>query len=269
MPIENFPIHKLPGISEIKKIAAKYYEKQLLADVIQAGDIPQHVAIILDGNRRFAESRGLDRLEGHIFGAKKLEEVLGWCQELGIKHVTVYAFSTENFNRSKEEVEALMDLFAKKFKEVASDERVHKYKIRVRAIGNFESLPEKVKLAIEEAQTATRGYDGYTLNLAVGYGGRAELAEAVRRICERIEHGELKPNEVDEKLISRHLYTADLPDPDLIIRTSGEERLSGFLLWQSAYSELYFCEANWPAFNKIDFLRAIRTYQGRDRRFGR
>jgi tritrans,polycis-undecaprenyl-diphosphate synthase [geranylgeranyl-diphosphate specific] len=269
MPIENFPIHKLPGISRIKKIAAKYYEKQLLANVIQAGNVPQHIAIILDGNRRFAESKGFDKLEGHIFGAEKLEEVLGWCQELGIKHVTVYAFSTENFNRSEKEVEALMDIFAKKFKEVASNERVHKYKIRVRAIGNIESLPEKVRLAIEEAQAVTREYDGYTLNLAIGYGGRAELAEAVRHICERIEHGELRPSEVDEKVISSHLYTADLPDPDLVIRTSGEERLSGFLLWQSAYSELYFCEADWPAFSRIDFLRAIRTYQGRDRRFGR
>jgi tritrans,polycis-undecaprenyl-diphosphate synthase [geranylgeranyl-diphosphate specific] len=269
MPIEKFPLHRLPGISKIKEIAAKYYEQQLLADVMQAGNIPQHVAIILDGNRRFAESMGIEKLEGHLFGAKKLEEVLGWCQEVGIKHITVYAFSTENFNRPKEEVEALMDLFAKKFKEIVRDERVHKYRIRVRVIGNFEFLPEKVRRAIEEAQRATRGYDGYTLNLAIGYGGRAELTDAIRRICERVERGELKPNEVDEKVVHSHLYTADLPDPDLIIRTSGEERLSGFLLWQSAYSELYFCEANWPAFSKIDFLRAIRNYQGRERRFGR
>ncbi|HDI12798.1 MAG: di-trans,poly-cis-decaprenylcistransferase [Hadesarchaea archaeon] len=269
MSIETFPIHKLPGVSHIKRIAAKYYEQQLLADVIRAGNIPRHIAIILDGNRRFAESRGIERTEGHFFGAKKLEEVVGWCQELGIKHITVYAFSTENFNRPENEVHALMDLFAQKFREVVRDERVHRYKIRVRVIGNIEQLPENVRQAIEEAQKATQGYDGYTLNLAVGYGGRAELAEAVRRICEHIERGELKPSEVDEDVIGRHLYTAGLPDPDLIIRTSGEERLSGFLLWQSAYSELYFCEANWPEFTKIDFLRAIRTYQSRNRRFGR
>ncbi len=269
MSIEKFPIHKLPGISRIRNMAAKYYEQQLLADVVQAGSVPQHIAIILDGNRRFAESMGLEKFKGHIFGAKKLEEVVWWCQELGIKHITVYAFSTENFSRSEKEVETLMELFAEKFREVARNERVHKYKLRVRVIGNLGYLPEKVKRAIEEAQKATQGYDGYTLNLAMGYGGRAELAEAVRCICERIEHGELKSSEVDEKLISSHLYTADLPDPDLIIRTSGEERLSGFLIWQSAYSELYFCEANWPAFSKIDFLRAIRNYQSRKRRFGR
>lgn len=200
---------------------------------------------------------------------KKLEEVLWWCQELGIKHVTIYAFSTENFNRSSEEVKMLMGLFAEKFKKVVKDERIHKYKIRVRAIGDLSCLPEQVKEAIEEAQKATRGYDGYTLNIAAAYGGRAELAEAVRRICERIKRNELKPSDVDESIINSHLYTAGLPDPDLIIRTSGEERLSGFLLWQSAYSELYFCEANWPEFNKIEFLRAIRTYQGRKRRLGK
>lgn len=269
MSIEKFPVHKLPGVSRIRRIAAKYYEQQLLADVIQAGNVPKHIAIILDGNRRFAEDRGLDRINGHFFGAKKLEEVVGWCQELGIKHVTVYAFSTENFNRPETEVQTLMGLFAEKFKKVARDERVHKYKIRVRVIGNLGYLPEKVRQAVEEAQKVTQSYDGYTLNLAIGYGGRAELAEAVRRICERIERGELKPNEVDEDVINKHLYTAGLPDPDLIIRTSGEERLSGFLLWQSAYSELYFCEANWPEFTKIDFLRAVRTYQSRERRFGR
>ncbi len=269
MSIEKVPVDKRPGISRIRNIAAKYYEKQLLAEVLQGGKVPQHVAIILDGNRRFAEDKGLDRLDGHIFGAKKLEEVVGWCQEVGIKHITVYAFSTENFSRSEEEVEKLMGIFAKKFRDVAKDERVHKYKIRVRAIGDMGALPEQVRQAIEEAQGATRGYDGYTLNIAVGYGGRAELAEAVRKICERIERGELKPGDVDESLINQHLYTAGLPDPDLVIRTSGEERLSGFLLWQSAYSELHFCEANWPAFNRIDFLRAIRTYQNRERRFGK
>lgn len=269
MSIEKFPVHKLPGVSRIRGLAAKYYEQQLLADVIRAGNVPRHLAIILDGNRRFAENRGLDRVEGHFFGAKKLEEVVGWCQELGIKHITVYAFSIENFSRSETEVQTLMNLFAEKFREVAKDERVHRYKIRVQVIGDIGHLPDDVRQAIEEAQRATQGYDGYTLNLAIGYGGRAELAEAVRRICERIERGELKPNEVDEDVINRHLYTAGLPDPDLIIRTSGEERLSGFLLWQSAYSELYFCEANWPEFTKIDFLRAVRTYQSRERRFGR
>jgi len=262
-------IEKLPGVTKLKVMVAKYYEQRLLDDVRQNGNIPRHVAIILDGNRRFARESGLDELQGHMFGADKLEEVLGWCRELGIKHITVYAFSTENFNRSSKEVETLMNLFVNRFKKVAADDRVHKYKIRIRAIGNLSCLPEPVVAAIKEAEDATREHDGYSLNVAVGYGGRAELAEAVRKICERIERGELKPGDVDEQIISSHLYTAGLPDPDLVIRTSGEERLSGFLLWQSAYSELHFCEANWPSFSKADFLRAIRIYQGRERRFGK
>ncbi len=268
MVIEKFPIAKLPGVARLRAMAAKYYEQQLLDEVKQRGNIPRHIAIILDGNRRFAKKVGLNKLQGHALGARKLEEVLDWCQELGVKYITVYAFSTENFNRSSEEVKALMDLFAEKFKKVAKDERVHKYKIRVRAIGDITHLPEQVRRAIEEAQKITQSYNGYTLNIAVGYGGRAELAEAVRKICERIKRGELKPSDVNESIINNYLYTAGMPDPDLVIRTSGEERLSGFLLWQSAYSELYFCEANWPEFNKIEFLRAVRTYQGRERRLG-
>jgi tritrans,polycis-undecaprenyl-diphosphate synthase [geranylgeranyl-diphosphate specific] len=269
MGFEKLPVEKLPGVKRIQSIAARYYEQRLLREVRRKGNIPRHVAVILDGNRRFARGQGMKKLYGHVLGAKKLEEVLGWCQELGVRHFTVYAFSTENFNRSGDEVRELMELFARKFKEAATDARVHKNKIRIRAIGDIDNLPEQVRAAIRRAEEATKGHNGYSLNIAVSYGGRAELAEAVRKICEHIERGELKPGDVDERLISGHLYTADLPDPDLIIRTSGEERLSGFLLWQSAYSELYFCEANWPAFNKIDLLRAIRTYQGRERRFGK
>ncbi len=268
MPLEGIPIEKFPGITKVQNLIAKYYERKLFSEVVRSSNVPKHVAIILDGNRRFAEEKGVSRLEGHIFGAKKLEEVVGWCQEVGIKHITVYAFSTDNFKRTSEEVDTLMDLFSKKFIEVARDPRVHKYRIKVNAIGDLVSLPERVKRAIDKAQEATKTYDGYTLNIAVGYGGRSELAEAVRKICGLIELGELRPKDIDETIISNNLYTAGLPDPDLIIRTSGEERLSGFLLWQSAYSELYFCEANWPSFSKIDFLRAIRTYQGRKRRFG-
>ena len=269
MGMEKIPIERFPGITQIQNLAAKYYERKLFAEVLSSARIPKHIAIILDGNRRFAGEMGMDSLEGHVFGAKKLEKVIGWCQELDIKHITVYAFSTENFTRNEEEIKMLMELMTKKFKDVAKDSRVHKYKIRVKAIGNIGLLPEKVQRAIDEAQEATSTYDGHTLNIAVGYGGRAELAEAVRKICDRIKNGEINPKDVDENLIGNYLYTAGLPDPDLIIRTSGEERLSGFLLWQSAYSELYFCEANWPAFSKIDFLRAIRTYQGRERRLGK
>lgn len=260
---------KLLGIPQVRSLITKVNERQLLSEIRASGKIPAHVGIILDGNRRFAARRGLQSVMGHIYGAEKLEEVLNWCREVGIKHVTVYSFSTENFNRTREEVQALMQLFAEKFKKASKDERVHKYKIRIKAIGDISNLPPEVQQAIREAEKATKDYDEYTLNIAIGYGGRAELAYAVRKICEKIEKGELSSHKVDEKTIEQNLYTAGLPDPDLIIRTSGEERLSGFLLWQSAYSELYFCEADWPSFSKLDFLRAIRNFQLRERRFGR
>jgi tritrans,polycis-undecaprenyl-diphosphate synthase [geranylgeranyl-diphosphate specific] len=267
--IEQIPLAKLLGIPRLRQLITKAYERQLLAEIKRDRRVPKHVGIILDGNRRFAREQGLPPIAGHQRGAEKLEEVLDWCREIGVKHVTVYAFSTENFQRRPEEVESLMNLFVEKFRRATRDDRVHKHRIRIRAIGDLEKLPESVRRAIEEAQRATQGYDGYTLNIAIGYGGRAELAQAVRKICERIERGELSPKEVDEQVIEQNLYTAGLPDPDLIIRTSGEERLSGFLLWQSAYSEFYFCEADWPSFSKLDFLRAIQTFQSRERRFGR
>ncbi len=269
MVLDKIPIEKVPGVSKLQDLIAKYYGDRLVERIKERGNVPQHVAIILDGNRRFARDVSMKETIGHVFGARKVEEVLGWCQQIGIKHFTVFAFSTENFNRSGGEVEVLMDLFTRKFREAAENSKVHKYKVRVRAIGDTKRLPAKVRRAIKEAEKTTQNYDRYTFNIALGYGGRAELANAVRKICEKIERGKLGPEDVDEKLIDSHLYTADLPDPDLIIRTSGEERLSGFLLWQSAYSELYFCEANWPAFSKLDFLRAISTYQGRVRRYGK
>jgi len=262
-------IEKIPGFNELAKLAIRFYQHRLLNDIKSDGGVPEHVAIILDGNRRFAREVGVPTFVGHALGAQKLEEVLDWCRELGIKHVTVYAFSTENFNRSQAEVEALMDLFVEKLKKMASDERIHKNKIRVRAIGDRSCLPARVVGAIDELEEATQNYGDFFINIAMGYGGRAELVGAVRKICESVKKGEIKPDEVDEHVIVKHLYTAGTPDPSLIIRTSGEERLSGFLLWQSAYSELYFCEAYWPAFSKMDFLRAIRTYQSRERRFGK
>ncbi|KXA95508.1 UDP diphosphate synthase [candidate division MSBL1 archaeon SCGC-AAA259E19] len=249
-------------------MVSNYYENRLLRRVKSRGHLPKHIGIILDGNRRFARNMSLSSEKGHLLGAKKLEEVLEWAQDLDIQHMTVYAFSRENFRRSPEEVQTLMELLKEKFEEVAKDERVHENEIRVRAIGDLDSLPEDVRAAIREAERATEGYDSFSLNVAVGYGGRAELAEAVQEICGRVRDGKLDPEDVDQDLIGENLYTADLPDPDLIIRTSGEERLSGFLLWQSAYSELYFCEANWPGFDRINFLRAIYNYQGRERRFG-
>lgn len=241
----------------------------LLERQVKRGRIPEHIAIIMDGNRRMARRLGKPPWFGHRLGAKKLEEVLGWCLELGVKSVTTYAFSMENFQRNEREKEALFDLFEEYFYRVADDERIHRNQVRVRAIGRVELLPERVRKAINYAEEKTKDYKRLTLNVAVAYGGRQEIVDAFKKIAEKIEKGELKSESVDETLISRHLYTSGEKDPDLIIRTSGEERISGFLLWQSAYSELYFCDTYWPGFRKIDFLRAIRTYQQRERRFGR
>ncbi|MBS3815756.1 MAG: di-trans,poly-cis-decaprenylcistransferase [Hadesarchaea archaeon] len=269
MNLQKIPIEKLPGAKGLQKIIKNYYEKKLLWKVKDNNEsLPKHVAIILDGNRRYAEEKGIPKEKSHGIGAKKLEKVLDWCQEIGIKHMTVYAFSKENVKRSPKEVNELMNLFKRKFKDAAKDERIHENNVRIRAIGELDSLPENVREAIHEAEESTQDYNGHSLNIAVGYAGRAELARAVQSICKRVRDGDIDPKEVDENIIENHLYTSDLPDPDLIIRTSGEERLSGFLLWQAAYSELYFCEANWPAFDKVNFLRAIANYQSRERRFG-
>lgn len=231
--------------------------------------MPRHVAVIMDGNRRFAERFGLKPWSGHQKGREKLDDVLDWTMELGIKFFTVYALSTENLKRSKEEVEHLMDIFEQGFLDAAEDPRVHKNKIKVRAIGNYEILPERVRKAIEKAQEMTKHYDNYYFNVAVAYGGREEIIQAIRRIAKDAKEGKIEIEDITEELFSKYLYTKDLPDPDLILRTSGEERISNFLLWQIAYSELYFTDVYWPGFRKIDFLRAIRSYQRRKRRFGK
>jgi tritrans,polycis-undecaprenyl-diphosphate synthase [geranylgeranyl-diphosphate specific] len=245
----------------------RFYQWRLEANV-KKGPLPNHIGLILDGNRRYGRFLGLSKIKAHASGADKLEEVLDWCQKLGIKIVTVYAFSAENVKRSDVEVKELMGMFEEKFREVPQDERVHREKVRVRAIGKTEMLPENVREAIAVAEKATEDYTDYQLNIAVGYGGRMEIVEACRKIATKVGVGQLTPADVDEEMIRSHLYTNGIPDPDLIVRTSGEERLSGFLLWQSAYSELYFCESYWPEFREIDFLRAVRTFQQRERRFG-
>ncbi|MFQ6125607.1 MAG: polyprenyl diphosphate synthase [Candidatus Heimdallarchaeota archaeon] len=236
---------------------------------IEEGPKPRHIGLILDGNRRFAEVHGLKAYLGHEKGAEKLENVLKWCWDIGIEIATIYAFSTENFQRSPEEVREIMRIIVESFEELLEDERVHKNKVKVRAIGRLNLLPDYVQKAIQKAEEETKDYNNYVLNVAIGYGGRTEILDAFRAIATKIQEGKLDTKDITEKIIEDHLYTAGLPDPDLIIRTSGEERLSGFLLWQSAYSELYFVEAYFPAFRKIDFWRAIRTFQQRDRRFGK
>jgi len=227
------------------------------------------MAVIMDGNRRFADDLGISRLEGHEKGKDKLEEMLDWCMQIGIRVITVFAFSTENLRRDTVEIEYLMDMFVENFKHLAEDERVHHHKIKVSVIGQRNQLPDRLREAIEYAEKRTKEYDQYFFNLAVAYGGREEILHAIRRIAEKVSTGEMKPDEITEESFSAMLYTRDLPDPDLILRTSGEERISNFLLWQLAYSELYFADIYWPGFRKIDFLRAIRDYQRRLRRFGR
>jgi len=230
--------------------------------------VPHHVAIIMDGNRRYAKEFGLLVAEGHEKGREKLEQMLEWCLELGVRFLTVYAFSTENVGRERKEIQDLMEMFVVNFNRLAEDERVHKHKIRVRVLGQRDFLPEKLKTAIANAEERTKNYKDYFFNIAVGYGGREEIVQAIRRIAEAVKDGKLTVDNITEKTFSEYLYTKDMPDPDLVLRTSGEERISNFLLWQLAYSELYFSDVYWPGFRKIDFLRAVRSYQLRKRRFG-
>ena len=231
--------------------------------------MPKHVAIIMDGNRRYAKLQGnVDVLKGHELGVDILENVLDWSIELGIEIITAYAFSTENFNRPPEEVEGLMKLFVINFKRLVEHEKLHRNEVRVKVVGRTELLPDEVKEAIKDAEEATKHYNKRFFNLAIGYDGRLEIIDTIKKIIKDVEDGKITADDVDEDLVSKNLYTEGIDDPNLIIRTSGEERLSGFLLWQSSYSELYFCETLWPELRKVDFLRAIRSYQARERRFG-
>lgn len=237
---------------------------------LEADKMPNHVAIIMDGNRRYSKIQGnMDPIEGHKKGVDTLENVIEWCIDLGINIVTVYAFSTENFNRDKKEVEGLMDLFVQSFLNISTNKKIHKNKIRLNAVGKLELFPKKVKDAIDTAEESTKDYNERMINIAMGYDGRVEIVDAFKKIAREVQKGNIEPDEINEKMINDNLYTAGLEDPNLVIRTSGEERLSGFLLWQSSYSELYFTDSLWPQLRKVDFLRAIRSYTQRQRRFGR
>ena len=243
----------------------KLYEKKLWREINNGRPVPHHLAIILDGNRRYAEKIGLERTRGHEFGAKKLRNIVEWVWEANIKILTIYAFSSENFNRPKHEVEKLMQLFKENFNALVDTPEIHKYRVKIKAIGRISDLPDDVQEAIRKAEEATKDYDQYLFQIAIGYTGRAELIDAIKGII----RDKIPEEQIDENLVSKYLYTNGAEDPDLIIRTSGEERLSGFLLWQSAYSELYFADIYFPEFRKIDLWRAIRTYQRRERRFGK
>jgi tritrans,polycis-undecaprenyl-diphosphate synthase [geranylgeranyl-diphosphate specific] len=237
---------------------------------VENGAKPEHIAIILDGNRRWASENVLSTWFGHARGADKVEQLLDWCLKLDVKSVTLYAFSTENFRRSGAEVEDIMQIFEQRLRNLLTDERIHGDKVRVKVIGRVNLLPEGMRKTIAEVEKSTQDYNKHFLNFAFAYGGRAEIVDAAKRIAEEVRDGKLNPRNVDEKTFEQHLYTSHMPnqDPDLIIRTSGEERLSGFLLWQSAYSELCFLDVYWPDFRSIDLLRAVRTFQKRKRRYG-
>lgn len=261
-----------PPVAPMFRLLYYLYTRRLVREV-KRRPRPRHIGIILDGNRRHGRSKGItEPRELYGIGANKLDEVLEWCAELGIPTVTLWVFSTENFRRPAAEVSGILASVEAKLTALACDPAIHRRRVRVRAIGCLGMLPEPVLTAIGAAERATAGYDGLELNIAVAYGGRQEIADAVRALLAGMAAQQMTLAEAIEDVtpeaIASHLYTAGRPDPDLIIRTSGEIRLSGFLLWQSAHSEFYFTDVLWPLFRKIDFLRAIRSFQLRRRRFG-
>ena len=229
-------------------------------------NIPQHIAIIMDGNGRWARQRGKERSEGHIAGMNSLRETVRNAAEAGVKYLTVYAFSTENWGRPQAEVDALMELICKGV-EMESEE-LAKVGIRVRTIGDRSRFSDKVKASLEKIEQMTAAGENMTFVLALNYSSRSEMTTAVQNIAKRVAAGEIKAEEIDEKMISESLYTSFMPDPDLIIRTSGECRLSNFLMWQASYSEFYFTPTLWPDFDKAELEKALEAYSARDRRYG-
>ncbi len=229
--------------------------------------IPEHIAIILDGNRRWAKQRGLPSLQGHTEGANNLEKIASYCNKIGVKYLTVYAFSTENWKRSEEEVGYLMKLFEKyladfetKFKDSTA---------RIRLAGGIERLPENLQEGVRRIEEKTKNNTGLTLNLCINYGGRDEIVNATKILAEQVKNGEIATEDITEELFAKYLRTKDAPDPDLMIRAGGEQRLSGFLLWQTSYSELYFADPMWPDFNEEELEKAIDEFNSRKRRFGK
>ena len=247
----------------------KVYERRLKAQV-EREEKPSHIGIVLDGNRRWASSQGLNRGLGHEEGANRAEELLDWCHDLGIKTVTLYVLSTENLDRPSPEVAELYRLIEARLSRLLNDERITRYMVNVRAIGQLDLLPKSIRDLLAAIEEKTAKYDSHYLNIAIAYGGRAEITDMVRSVAQDVRSGKLDPTSITEDTVAKRLYTSYLPnqEPDLIIRTSGEERMSGFMLWQGAYSELVFVDVFWPAFRFIDLLRAVRTYQKRRRRYG-
>lgn len=231
--------------------------------------LPQHIAFIMDGNGRWAKQRGLERSEGHKEGAKVFRRITEYCADIGIKYVTFYAFSTENWNRPKAEVQALMKLFKEYLLEADERERENDIRqSRIRFIGERDNLPKDLLKLIEKAERKSNKYNKITVNIALNYGGRAEITHAVKAIAQKVQKGELSVDDITEQLVSDNIYTAGQPDPDIIVRPSGEYRLSNFLQWQSAYSEFWYSDILWPDFTEENVNDIIRDYQKRNRRFG-
>ncbi len=250
----------------LRDLVYRAYGRRLRAD-LPPDRIPRHVGVIIDGNRRWARATGEHPSRGHQRGADKIVEFLGWCDEVGVEVVTLWLLSTDNLARPADQLDPLLRIIERLVADLAEGGRW-----RIHPVGALDLLPAATSAALKDAQARTRGVDGLVVNVAVGYGGRRELADAMRALVQ--EHAtrgtsiEELAELLDAEHIAEHLYTKGQPDPDLVIRTSGEQRLSGFLLWQSAHTELYFCEALWPDFREVDFLRALRSYAQRERRYG-
>lgn len=243
------------------------YENNLRRQVTKK-DPPQHIGIILDGNRRAAKSLRIPMEIGYEIGSNKLEEVLEWLWDMKVKVVSVWIFSTDNFDRDIDQVSTILNMAEEKTRKIRDDKKIHDRGVQVRYSGDLTRLPKSLRQQIDKTEEATEKYSNHILNVCLAYGGRAEITFAMKKIASLLSNGKLTIDQIDEELITEHLYTNGLPDPDLIIRTSGSARLSGFLMWQSTYSELYFTDVLWPHFRRIDLLRAIRDFQGRKRNFG-
>ena len=255
-------------LSSLRERAEAAYERLLEREI---SGTPSHVAVIQDGNRRYAQKQGGRAPDGHRAGAQTTEQVLDWCADLGIDELTLYAFSTENFNRPPAEREALFDLLEEKLYEFADADRVHEERVCIRALGDVDRLPERVREAVAYTEERTRDYDGFVLNIALAYGGRAELLSAARSVAEDVASGDVDPEAVDVEAVEERLYDRPVRDVDLIIRTGGDERTSNFLPWHANGNEaaVFFCAPYWPEFSRVDLLRGIRTYEHRERSWRR
>ena len=246
--------------------AATGSDKKLQEELKQSGAIPTHIAIIMDGNGRWAKRRGLPRIAGHSEGVESVRDAVEACGQLGVKYLTLYAFSTENWKRPREEVSMLMRLLMSALRD--ETDKLHRNNVRVHTIGNTASLPREVGDELRDAIETTKNNTGLNLYLALSYSGRWDITSALKQIAVDLRQSTLKPEEIDENLISHYLSTKDVPDPDLLIRTSGELRISNFLLWQLAYSEIFISDCFWPDFRRTELYRAIADFQRRERRFG-